>query len=185
GVVPGSNGATVSLLQNVKHGKASGAELEIEAIPLEHLHVTLALGYLDTEFTDFDVQSSATTVTSYEGNHFVRSPNVSGVLGVDYRLPLAAGGTVVLATDVKAQSRQFYFTTNQSKPRLGSSGYALANARVGYTTADDKITYTAYVNNLTDKEYLNHSLPGVAGSTGDTAIWGDPRTYGVSATLHW
>jgi len=185
GVAPGSQGQSVSLLQNVKEGKASGAEFDFEALPFENLHVNLSLGLLNTKFTDFDVQTSATTVVDYSGNRFVRAPKKSAVFGFDYDIPLASAGKITIGSDLKYQSKQYYFTTNQDNPRLAQDGYTLANARVAYKTADDALTYTAYVNNLSDKKYLNHALPGTAGSFGDTSIWGEPRTFGVSVAANW
>jgi len=185
GVAPGSQGASVSLLQNVKHGEASGAEFDFEALPLENLHVNLSLGLLNTKFTDFDVQTSATTVVDYSGNRFVRAPKKSAVLGADYDIPVPNGGKIVAGVDLKYQSKQYYFTTNQDNPRLLQDGYTLSNARISYKTADDALIYTAYVNNLSDKKYLNHALPGTQGSKGDVSIWGEPRTFGLSATASW
>jgi iron complex outermembrane receptor protein len=185
GVAPGSQGQSVSLLQNVKEGKASGAEFDIESLPFENLHVNLSLGLLNTKFTDFDVQTSADTVVDYSGNRFVRSPKKSAVFGFDYDIPLGSAGKIVVGSDLKYQSKQYYFTTNQDNPRLAQDGYTLANARVAYKTADDALTYTAYVNNLSDKKYLNHALPGTAGSFGDTSIWGEPRTFGLSVAANW
>jgi iron complex outermembrane recepter protein len=191
GPLPTSQGASVSYLQNVKEGKASGAEFEIEALPIKDLHINASLGILNTKFTDFGVpggfdnNGNATSVVDYSGNRFVRSPHYSGVLGVDYDIPLWTGGKLVLGTDWKYQSKQYYFTTNQNDKLLGSSAYALGNARVSYVTADQKVTWTGYVKNISDKKYLNHALPGTAGATGDTSIWGDPRTVGVSLTTRW
>jgi len=185
GVAPGSNGTAVSLLQNVKHGRANGAEFEIEALPVENLHVNASLGILNTKFTDFSVQTNATTTVDYAGNRFVRAPHYSAVLGFDYTVPLASGAKVVAGSDWKYQSRQYYFTTNQDDPLLGEGGYSIGNARVSYITGDDKINFTVYANNVTDKVYRNHALPGTQGATGATTIWGEPRTVGVSVTTRW
>jgi len=191
GPLPTSNGVSVSYLQNVKQGKASGAEFELEAIPLENLHLNASLGILNTKFTDFDVPSGynasggVISYLDYSGNRFVRSPHYSGVLGFDYNIPLSTGAKVVVGGDWKYQSLQYYFTTNQNDTLLGTGGFTLGNARVSYITANNKITLTGYVNNISDKVYRDHALPGSATATGDTSIYGLPRTGGVSVTARW
>ncbi len=182
GPLPTSQGVAVSYLQNVKDGKASGAEFDIEALPIENLHINADVGILNTKFTDFTVAGVGTAVTSYDGNRFVRSPHYSAVLGFDYDIPLGNGGKVVAGGDWKYQSKQFYFTTNQTDPLLGSGGYTLGNVRLSYLLPGEKTTFTVYADNVSDKVYRNHALPGSAGATGDTTIYGDPRTAGVSVT---
>ena len=64
-------------------------------------------------------------------------------------------------------------------------GYALVNARIGYEADDGKWRLDFFVENLFDKKYIRD-----AGNTGDaiglpTFIAGDPRFYGVSATVRF
>jgi len=185
GPLPTSQGASVSYLQNVKQGRANGAEFDLEILPIDDLHINASLGILNTKYTDFDVPGPSGGSTNYNGNRFVRSPHYSAVLGFEYTLPLATGGRVVAGGDWKYQSRQYYFTTNQNDPLLGSGGYTLGNVRLSYITANDRFTFTGYVNNVGDKAYRNHALPGTQGATGDTTIWGEPRTTGVSVTARY
>uniref|UniRef100_UPI002615F083 TonB-dependent receptor n=1 Tax=Pseudomonas sp. TaxID=306 RepID=UPI002615F083 len=167
-IVTAVDNQTVSRLANGAQGEAYGAEFEIEAIPVENLHVNLGLGLLHTEFTDY---TSGTN--DYSGNKFVRAPNVSSVIGADYRIPLSVGGALVVGTDWNTRSRQYFYTNDQSAA-MRSGGYTLGNARVTYELPGDKTQITAYVNNLTDKEYRNHTLPG--GFQTAAVMFGDPRT---------
>ncbi|MBC9248885.1 TonB-dependent receptor [Pseudomonas alcaligenes] len=173
-IVTAVNNQTVSRLANGAQGEAYGAEFELEAIPVENLHLNFALGLLHTEFTDYTSGSN-----DYSGNKFVRAPNVSAVLGADYRIPLDVGGAVVLGTDWNTRSRQYFFSNDQSQ-NMRSGGYTLGNARVTYELPGDTTRVTAYVNNLTDKEYRNHTLPG--GFQTAAVMFGDPRTAGLSVT---
>jgi len=173
-IVTAVNNQTVSRLANGAQGEAYGAEFELEAIPVQNLHVNFGLGLLHTEFTDY---TSGTD--DYSGNHFVRAPSVSAVIGADYRIPLNVGGAVILGTDWNTRSRQYFFTNDQSA-NMRSGGYTLGNARVTYELPGETTRVTAYVNNLTDKEYRNHTLPG--GYQTAAVMFGDPRTFGVSVT---
>ncbi|MCY1291272.1 Pesticin receptor [compost metagenome] len=173
-IVTAVNNQTVSRLSNGAEGEAYGAEFELEAIPVENLHVNFALGLLHTEFTDY-----TSGPNDYSGNKFVRAPNVSAVIGADYRIPLAVGGALILGTDWNTRSRQYFFSNDQSR-NMRSGGYTLGNARLTYELPGETTRVTAYVNNLTDKEYRNHTLPG--GFQTAAVMFGDPRTVGVSVT---
>ena len=63
-------------------------------------------------------------------------------------------------------------------------GYVLANARLGYTI-NDRFTIEAFVSNMFDEEYIKD-----AGNTGNAAglptfIGGEPRMYGVQASVRF
>lgn len=169
-----TNGVSTSHLTNGAKAEVYGAEFDIEAIPVENLHVSFGLGLLHAEFKDYSSGG-----VDYSGNKLVRAPNVSAVLAVDYRIPLEKGAAVVLSTDWNTRSEQFFFSNNQTD-NMKSAGYTLGNARVTYQLPGGKSSFTGYVNNLTDKEYRNHTLP----SAFDQAVvmFGAPRTFGVSAT---
>ncbi|CAD5107375.1 TonB-dependent receptor [Zestomonas carbonaria] len=173
-IVTAVNNQTVSRLANGAEGEAYGAELELEAIPVENLHLNFGIGLLHTEFTDYTSGND-----DFSGNKFVRAPNVSAVLGADYRIPLDIGGALILGTDWNTRSRQYFFSNNQTQS-MRSGGYTLGNARVTYELPGETTRVTAYVNNLTDKEYRNHTLPG--GFQTAAVMFGDPRTFGVSLT---
>ena len=116
-------------MANGAQGEVYGAEFELEAIPVENLHVNFGLGLLHTEFTDYTSGSN-----DYSGNKFVRAPNVSAVIGADYRIALNVGGAIILGTDWDTRSRQYFFTNDQSHG-MRSGGYTLGNARVTYELA--------------------------------------------------
>jgi iron complex outermembrane receptor protein len=183
GPLPPTNTA-VSYLQNVSAGRANGGELEIDSLPISNLHIGGSLGLLDTKFTNFQVLNGG---PNYSGNQFVRSPHVSTILVADYRFPLGAGRVpkLVFAGDWHFQTRQFYYATNQTDPLLQAPAYSLINGRIALVSPDDKVSLTLYADNLADVRYRQHALPGAAGSTGDVAIWGDPRTIGVSLLARW
>lgn len=168
---------STSHLTNGGKGELYGAEFEVEAMPVDNLHLNFGLGLLHSEFLDY-----TSAGIDYSGNKFVRAPSISAVFGADYRIPLNAGGAVVLGTDVNTRSRQYFFSNNQTET-MRSGGYTLTNARVTYELPGNKTSFTAYINNLTDKEYRNHTLPSSFNSA--IVMYGDPRTFGVSATTRF
>lgn len=169
-----ASGSIVSLLANDAQGKARGAELEIQARPIDDLLVQFSASYLDTEFTG----------DLWKGNSFVRSPKHVYALGLDYRLPLDIPGKINIGGDVRYQSKEYFTSAYQRSDWnwLDQDGYALANVHLTYATADDKYSVTGYVNNVTDKQYQVHGLSLNRGSAPYWAAYGDPRTAGVSVT---
>ncbi|HEX5362255.1 MAG TPA: TonB-dependent receptor [Fluviicoccus sp.] len=167
----------LSQLRNAASGKATGAEVELEALATSRLHIRGALGWLDTTFEDFKDSNG-----NYSGNRFVRSPEFSGVLNLDYKLPLPSGAAVVLATDWNYTSEYFFYTNNQTDATLKQDGFVTGSARVSWQPQGGKLTVTGYVNNLTNEQYKAHTLPGTATAKGNTVYWSEPRTYGVALT---
>jgi len=181
GPLPPTNTA-VSYLQNAKKGRTYGGELELEALPIRYLHLTGNLGLLDAKFTDFTALYGG---ANYTGNRLVRSPKVSTLLRADVILPLGAPVNLILGGDWRYQSKQFFYTTNQTDPLLWQSAYSLVNAHVTFQSADEKVSLVLYANNLLDLRYKNHTLPGAAGATGDVVYWADPRTIGATLISRW
>lgn len=181
---PGAvGGATVSYLQNAAKAHTNGAEIELEATPVDGLRLTGAVGILDTKYDELQVVNGGADLS---GARFVRAPKLTLNGSATYTIPLASSGSVNLTADARYTSRQFYYITPQdvvNRSLLTQKGYTIANARISYTAPGDRFTLSAFVNNLLDTDYLNHSLPAAnpaQGITGDTVAWADPRTYGVS-----
>lgn len=176
--VVGTSAGSVSTLTNGGKGKVRGAELEVEALPIEGLHLQAGIGLLHTEFTDYQSGTS-----DYSGNRFVRAPSVSATFGVEYRYPLSVGGYLIPQTDWSYRSRQYYFANNQTDPVLGEGAYTLGNASLAWESQDEKLRISLYSQNVTDRKYVNHSLPTNNG--GNAIFFGDPRTFGLSVTTRW
>ena len=186
GVYNGDPTQNVNYLQNVAKAHVNGAEIEIEALPIDALHINANLGVLRTGFDKFDIQNNG---GNRNGNEFVRSPHLTALLAADYRFLFESGGKLVFGADLHYTGKQFYFVDPQSAARnlLNQSGYSLLNARASYTLAGGNQVFTLYGSNLTDKVYKNHALTTfVPGTTnGDTVYWGQGRTVGVSFTSHF
>ena len=186
---PGAvGGATVSYLQNAAKAHVNGAEIELEAAPVEGLRLTGAVGILDTRYDELQVVNGGAELS---GARFVRAPKLTLNGSATYTIPLGESGSVDLSADARYASRQFYYITPQdtvNRYLLTQKGYTIANARISYTPANERYTVSAFVNNLLDTEYLNHALPATnvaQAITGDTVAWADPRTYGVSLIVRF
>jgi len=131
-----------------------------------------------------------------DGNRFRLSPDHMGAIGLILDYPLGPG-TISFAPTITWQSRVYFDDDNdrsdlQQRPNAlvpdnirdeTQKGYALVNARLGYQLNGWLIE--GFVDNLFDADYIRD-----AGNTGDalglaTFIAGDPRTYGISATVRF
>ncbi len=178
-VLPSPTGP-LSQLRNAAEGEAKGAEIEIQALVTANLQLRAGLGWLDTEFNNFrDVNGD------YSGNRFVRSPEFSGVLSVDYRYPLENGTSLSFTSDWNYQTKYYFYTNNQTDPNLIQDDYGTGSARISWLSADENVTLSVYANNVNDKQYKLHTLPPAAGATGNTVNWSKPRTYGVSVVTRF
>ena len=133
-----------------------------------------------------------------DGNRFRLSPDhtlaIGGQFGVD-----VGPGRLSFVPSVTYQSRVF-FDDDNDRPDLQTlasgafvadllqdevqGGYALVNARLGYEFAD-RFEIELFVTNLFDEDYIRD-----AGNTGNAAglptfVAGDPRFYGVQATVRF
>ncbi|RYY23118.1 MAG: TonB-dependent receptor [Sphingomonadales bacterium] len=133
-----------------------------------------------------------------ESNRFRLSPDHGASFGAILGLPLGDAGRITFTPSVTYQSSVFFDDDNdlpalQQPPRAlvadniqdeKQPGYALFNARIGFE-AKSGWQIEAFVENAFDKKYIND-----AGNTGDglgmpTFISGNPRFYGVAATLRF
>jgi len=178
--------AGLSQLTNAGAGKASGVEFTVEALPVENLHVRLNQAWLNTRFTHY-----TTGGISYAGNAFVRSPHLSIVADADYRWVLPKGD-LLLATDWRYTSRQFFYSNDEVDPNVTQEGYTVGNLRLSYNIS--KVSFMAYVNNVTDRIYKLHALlqtnstapaPSNIYLGGDTVALSQGRIFGGSFTVRF
>jgi iron complex outermembrane receptor protein len=179
--------AGLSQLTNAGAGKANGAEVTIEALPVENLHVRVNVGWLDTEFTDY-----TTGGISYAGNAFVRSPRNTDVVSADYRFPLPNDSSLLLATDWRYTTKYYFYSNDQVDANVTQGAFALGDVRLSYIRG--KLTFTAYTTNVTDKIYKQHTLlqtnttapaPSNTYLGGDTVSWSEGRIIGGSFTVRF
>ena len=108
---------------------------------------------------------------SAKGKQLPQTPNVSGTLNVDYRMPLSDGQQVRFNLNEAANGGYYYAPNNEYR----QPGYALTNGSIAWTR--DRYTVTLWGKNLTNVVYpvsVNQAPTAVA------AAYAAPRTYGVT-----
>jgi outer membrane receptor protein involved in Fe transport len=150
-----------------------------------------------TFFATYAWNHSRLTTGVRDGNRFRLSPDHSISLGASFGVDIGPG-RLSFVPSVTYQSRIFFDDDNdlpalQQPPNAlvpdniqdeVQDGYALVNARLGYTFGE-RFTIEAFVTNLLDEDYIKD-----AGNTGNAAglptfIGGEPRMYGVQASVRF
>lgn len=166
------DGTFRSILANAGQGHVKGVELELRALLTDNLAVHGNVSSLRTKYTEL-----VTGTTSYKGYNFARVPNETGLIGVDYRVPLAVGA-LTLATDWAYTGKHNFNVTDRTDPYVVQQGYWLGTVRAGYAFNEGKSSVGVYVNNVTDKDYKIQAQ--LYAYNYYTTRLGDPRTWGVT-----
>jgi iron complex outermembrane receptor protein len=171
------NGSPCAMPANVGAADVKGAELEIEAHPVDGLMIDGSFSLLDFKYTETN-----TPLTSIKpGMITPYTPKKKGSLGVQYEIPLTSGGSVTPRVDVAYQSAIFAAAVND--PLVNRiPGRTTANARITWRDTDGAWSAALQVNNLTDKLYYT-TLFGTLGFGSAGYVNGTPampRTWAVT-----
>jgi iron complex outermembrane receptor protein len=171
--IPNATGSTV---QNAAGGVVKGVEFELEARPVEALHLRGGFGLLDARYKDF-LTYQGTEQVDASGNAFYRVPQFSGTIRADFVWPVTRKWDLGVGTDWIIRSKIYHNAVIQDDPVQQTPAYALGNADVRFTRQKGRLTLQAYVKNLIDHSYA--VFTNVVNSGAQTANLGAPRTYGV------
>lgn len=196
-------------------GKVKGAELELLAKPIPALTLRAAMGYLDTKYNQNNPCLSQDGVpsdacgpgggTPVAGNEIPFASKWTLSFGGDLTLGTVADGDIVFSGEVAYKSSFWYdmFNDNARPPALvqdgmggtiqlypggttdlvGSDGYALVNAGLAWN--HENFQLKVWGKNIFDKEYYPFGYD-TAGAFGTVLLTpGQPRTYGVEATVRF
>ncbi len=190
-VVNNTVGVIRGYLANVPRVRSQGVEVDFTAQPVERLNAYVSLAWTDATYLDFPnaplpvelsggPAGSALFVDASGG----RMPGVSEYAlsyGAEYRLP-AGSGEAYAGIDGNFRSD---FSSSPTPSRvLNVAAYALTNLRAGYRAQAGWEVF-GWVRNAFDTDYFEF-LTAAPGSTGlIVGQPGDPRTWGVTASLRF
>ncbi|KZD04116.1 hypothetical protein AUP43_03150 [Oceanibaculum pacificum] len=154
-----------SSVVNAASSRAYGFEVEAQASLTRELTGFLSVGYVDTEFEDFDSASAG----NLSGLPFPEAPEWSVALGAlyEHRSGFFIGADAKYTDDFMARLG--------SAPQDTLSSYVTANAQVGYRY--ENWTATLFAENIFDKEYFLYNDNDIA------ATVGMPRFVGVKLNM--
>lgn len=169
--------ATTSTIQNAASGWDEGLEFEITASPIDNLHISSGISFIDTRYKNFFTFQGSTLVDA-SGNQFYRSPKFTGTIDVAYTVPLDDYGAITLDTDWSYRSHIYHNAVVQNDPVQETNGYGIGNIRLSYLTPNGKLEFTAYSNNVLNQSWK--ILAQVPNNGAYPVALGQPRTSGIS-----
>jgi iron complex outermembrane receptor protein len=151
-----------------------GMELDGTYAFSPNVALTGSVGYLKGR-----IDSTAANGT-YAGNQFRLTPDWTGSLALDVRIPLAKGMTAYVAPNWNYRSK-VYFEMPNLEP-ISQQAYSLYNLRAGFDFAQKRYSLGGFVRNIGNRHYLLDA-GNTGGSFGNpTYIAGEPRMYGLEAS---
>ncbi|MGZ8360399.1 MAG: TonB-dependent receptor [Allosphingosinicella sp.] len=161
-----------------------GIEVEGHARPAAGLVLTGALGYLNAEYKEFDdIRANGCNVAGEIVCEPAFAPPITARLAADYSFSVGAG-SVTFGGETRFVDSQFLSVDNR-RPALFENGYALVNAYVQYDSPGRSWYLRGGVKNLTDEVYRTDAQEFSSVSNVQTAYYGDPRTWSVTAGLRF
>ncbi len=169
------------LVQNAGEAEITGFEIETNALPVDDLELSLAVGYLSAEYKS--INNPTTTVPDIQlvtaDKELPNAPEwtLNASIAYSFHLP-GDGGRIVPRIDWSYTSD--YENDAQNSEFLSVDGYELVNAALSYQAPDDTWSVTAFVNNATDSRFItagnsNFSIGFHEGN------YNEPRNWGVRA----
>lgn len=161
-----------STIENASGGaRIRGAELALNALPIEGLRLSLAGAYQNAKLSQAQPDLGA-----YQGEALPNVPKYSGSLNADYGFAARAAGwrPSVGATVSYASGRNASFDADPGFPQYHMPGYAMVNLRSGIRRGG--LNIELLINNLLDRRaqlstYTWRGYPEVAIA--------QPRTVGI------
>lgn len=169
-LVPDDPTSAIVTTSNAAEAEISGVEMELRAILVEDLSLSLALSTLDSE-----VVRTEDPVNVTAGRALPRAPESKINLGLEYLIRLAPG-ELELGLSL-LNNGEMYYDINELAAGL-EPAYSLINARATWVS-NNNWSASLWLKNLSDETYRSH-VQSIR--TGRAAItqYGDPMTVGVN-----
>ncbi|WP_010127390.1 TonB-dependent receptor [Sphingomonas sp. KC8] len=167
-----------SFISNAGAARVRGAELELNARPIDGMQVNLNSTYLDAKLTE-DQISDTVSAPGRKGNRMPYIPRFTAGATVEYGWEVSPSLKMVTRADINHVGASYSEFRPDNALRIKLKPYQLANMRVGLEEADGRWAAYVFLNNVFDAVAINHasqsSTPNSYSVTSAT-----PRTIGVN-----
>ncbi|QGZ94930.1 TonB-dependent receptor [Terricaulis silvestris] len=172
-----SDGTFIAVIGNAAAAEISGAELEVEAVPVEDLTLNLSVGYLDAAYSEVDpLVTVATGLTA--DKHLVETPEWTASAGAEYAFHLSEDSELTARVDYSYRTAIEHEITNN--PLLRQPAYGLLNARLTYNYEPGGWSLAIFGTNLTDEEYILNGIDFRAAFGVAVSQYARPAEWGVT-----
>lgn len=175
---------------NAATATITGGELEFTLIPFPHLEISGFVSIIDAEYDEF--RNPALFAGDFTSNKFGQVPETQWSLRARYQLPLdAALGEVALMADYTHYSKIYYTDTAQGAGHGPSDSqyqdaYGLLNLRLDWKSLlGTNLDMAAFVRNAGNEEYNSFGVMLWDSLGYNVATIGEPRVFGLEATLRF
>ena len=173
---------------NVPKKRIQGVELDAHFTATDWLEFGFAGAYTDAEFTENIVDLGPLGGPVIPFDTYADAPEWAGSVFAELSMALEGNaGDVKFRTDVFGQTST-YFSNNEGSitPRTQLPGYVTVDMRLSWNEImGNQVSAAVYVKNLFDEFYYNSGY--VEGGSGgfNTAIWGEPQTFGAELSYRF
>ncbi len=178
-------GAAQFIANPIPKSHILGAELEVTAVPVQGLNISLGGTLLRTNIDEYDTSVFAGTLANgdYSGNRLNQVPEWSVNAAIQYTADLGGGSEIIPRFDISGSGGHYYWEIDNLDKR---ETVWLANARLTYRTS--KFEASIFANNLFNVQYDMEYVPPT--SSGHIAGLGlgarnPPRQIGVNARVNF
>jgi iron complex outermembrane receptor protein len=179
-------GRTAIVIGNAATVKTKGIEFEVTTRPVRGLTLTGGLGFLEADYGNLPLD--ATTVV---GGKLPNAPDTQASGSIDYET--AVGRDLKLRGNFTYTYRGDYFTTIDNKRQVAVGpvtipfdrvdGFGYADARLAIGAGDGRWELALFGRNIFNNTYVEGYERDFFGTLIEGL--GDPRTYGVEATIRF
>ncbi|HSB98121.1 MAG TPA: TonB-dependent receptor, partial [Spongiibacteraceae bacterium] len=186
-----------SFLTNAGKAHIQGVELELVALPIDNLQISVSYGYIDAQYDKYmdtcrltptgqnPCPASVAPGATYDAkdvNKFSYTPENTANIGVQYTQPLPLG-ELVGRIDWSYTDDFAIYPDPYNYENTSIDSYQLVDVRLTWDKVpvqNANIAVSAWVKNLTDKQYR---INGIEWGPFTTMNYGDPRTFGVDVAV--
>lgn len=159
-------------IENASDARASGLELELQALLTDHLEVSASAGLLRTEYENF-----VRGTENLSGNRMIGAPEEQFGLRVKYELPVSFG-TLGVRGDFTYTGHRYYDERELEEISSEGSSHNL-DGSLTWTDLQQRLSISLWAKNLTDETTIIDVVD--VGLFGYQNVWYNmPRTYGVT-----
>lgn len=182
-------GAPSAFTVNVPRAEIKGVEVDADLAATDWLKLGMSGAYTDAKYTRNRVDLSVQTGTPgfiVPFDSYPDAPKWTGSVYADLTLPTPeAWGEIHLRGDAFKQSSSYFSSNNFSiTPGTKLPGYTTVAARVSWNEImGSKFSFAVYAKNLFDKGYYQAGYVEGASGGFNTAIPGEPQTFGAELSF--
>jgi outer membrane receptor protein involved in Fe transport len=181
----------VPALANVPKSRVKGLELELTAAPVDGLHLSGGVTYLDAKITNYTGVNAGGIAADFSGTAIPFTPKWQLIGSADYNFPVSGsirpfiGATVTKRTSTEAIVGNSVLAVLPLDFRSAVPiadidhlpGYALLDLRAGIEAEDGSWRLMVFGKNVTNKYYVQNAVTAFEVVTRFT---GQPATYGIT-----